>query len=236
MATSDYRSRLYEKYSSALQLEGNPDAKVPFWRQLAQQLPDRQARVFELGAGRGDFLGHLQELGFARLDGVDGSPEQVADAQRRGRPVRLADATSALRHMANDSVDAVVAIDILEHLTKSEVFALLDECFRVLSPGGRMLIHTVNADSPFFGSVRYGDFTHETSFTSSSMRQVLRTIGFSRMDCIEDRPVVHGLKSGLRAAAWELVRSTAVVILAAETGRFNRHRILSQNFLTVAIK
>ena len=38
---------------------------------------------------------------------------------------------------------------------------------RALKPGGRWILHTANAESPFYGRVRYGDITHEQAFTQS---------------------------------------------------------------------
>lgn len=235
--TSDYRKQIYARYASTRGGAAAADerAREPFFRKLLRYLPDPGARVFEVGAGTGGLLRYLMAQGFQDVRGVDGSSEQVARAERDQAPVVLGDAMAALRALPDASVDVVVALDVVEHFDKGEAFAMLGEFHRVLSPGGRCLIHTVNADSPFFGTIRYGDYTHETAFNRTSMTQVLRTHGFQQVDCFEDRPIVHGAKSLARAAIWEVARTVATVVLAAETGALGG-RILSQNFLTVAIK
>jgi hypothetical protein len=115
------------------------------------------------------------------------------------------------------------------------VLRLADEIVRVLRPGGRWVLHTVNGESPFFGRVRYGDFTHETVFTQKSLGQVTRSAGFSALACFEDKPTVHGWKSAGRALVWQAARAVMQTVLAAETGSV-RGMILSQNFVAVATK
>lgn len=234
-SASDYRKHIYARYATTQGAPDDDSPRRPFYRQLLGHLPNRDARLFEIGAGAGGFLRFLAEHGFTDVRGVDTSAEQVALAERDGTPVVLGDAMEALRRAPQGAFDVVVALDVVEHFDKGDAFALLGQLYRVLSPGGRCVIHTVNADSPFFGTIRYGDYTHETAFNRGSMTQVLRTHGFSEIACYEDRPIVHGLKSLARAAIWEVARTVATVVLAAETGALG-NRILSQNFLTVATK
>ena len=241
MSNHDYRTALYEHYASGLSRAesdlSNDAGRQPYFEQLvSRHLPNRSARILELGAGSGALLTYLRSQGFAHITGIDGSPEQVALAQQRGVDVQLGDVLDALRDADTGSHDVIIALDVIEHFDKEEAFTLVQEIARVLTPEGRCIIHTVNADSPFFGSIRYGDFTHETAFNRSSITQVLTTVGFQRVACFEDRPVVHGLKSFARSVIWAVARNTATLVLAAETGVLSRDRILSQNFLTVADK
>ena len=232
---TDYQTQIYERYATSMSSAGDDSGRLPYFRRLAKFLPDPAASVLELGAGSGGFLLHLAQAGFADLRGVDASPEQVAIAQGRGAPVRQGDAMATLCQTENSAYGVVIALDVVEHFSKAEAFALLTEIHRVLTPGGRCVIHTVNADSPFFGTIRYGDFTHETAFNRGSMTQVLHTIGFAEVCCYEDRPIIHGLRSLARATIWALARGVATVVLAAETGTLGG-RILTQNFFTVATK
>jgi len=232
-----YRRRIYEQYATGLGHSQDQSPRLPYFRKLvSQHLTNRDASIFEIGAGSGAFLSYLREQGFQRLSGVDTSLEQVSLARQRHVDVVHGDVLDVMRQLGDASVDVVVALDVIEHLTKSEVLEVLSEVVRVLVPGGRCIIHTVNSDSPFFGSVRYGDFTHELAFNRNSITQVLRTAGFSSIACFEDRPVVHGAKSLARSLIWSAARSVAVIVQAAETGLLSFDRILTQNFLTVATK
>ena len=112
---------------------------------------------------------------------------------------------------------------------------LVDEVCRVLRPGGRWIIHTPNAESPFGMRVRYGDLTHELAFTRTSLAQLLSS-GFSQVSCYEDQPVPHGLKSAVRWALWKVFRTLLRLYVAAETGDSGRDAVFSQNLLCVAFK
>ena len=93
-----------------------------------------------------------------------------------------------------------------------------------------------NGESPFGARIFFGDFTHELAFTRTSITQLLKSSGFSKVVCREDTPIPHGLKSTIRWILWKLIRGILLVYLAAETGGTERDCIFTQNFLTVAVK
>jgi SAM-dependent methyltransferase len=177
-----------------------------------------------------------RRAGYHAAAGVDQSPEQVAEAHRLGIDgVELGDVMDTLRVLPAESQDVVVAFDLIEHFTKDELLPLVDEVRRALKPGGRWIIHTPNAESPFFGRIRYGDITHEQAFTSTSLAQLLLASGFRSLASFEDAPIVHGLASAGRYIIWRSLRALMRLYLAAETGSPGSG-ILSQNFLGVAVK
>jgi SAM-dependent methyltransferase len=132
------------------------------------------------------------------------------------------------------SLDVVVAFDVIEHFMRDELLGFVDEVRRVLRPGGRWIIHTPNAESPFGGRMRYGDLTHELAFTRHSIGQLLLSSGFSSVRCFEDTPVPHGVKSAARWVLWKLFRGVLRLYMAAETGDGDASHIFTQNFLVVA--
>ena len=98
-------------------------------------------------------------------------------AQDDGVPnVELGDYRTSL---GAEEFDVVTANDFLEHLTVDEVLEALDTVFASLKPGGIFIARTPNLASPFGGGYRYGDMTHETSFTARSLRQLGNTAGFT---------------------------------------------------------
>lgn len=236
----DHRSRMYTRYRS---LTGVPAAagdgmRRPFHERLVKAyLPeDKLAAVLELACGDGNLLRCLAAHGYGDACGVDLSPEQVAQAHAVGTTrVEQADVFDALERLPEGSKDVVIAIDLLEHFDKEEVMKLLDEVYRVLRPRGRFVVHTVNAESPFFGAVRYGDFTHRNAFTRWSIEQICLAAQFARTECHEDPPVVHGLKSAVRWGLWQVTRTILRTALVAETGSL-KDPILSQNLFAVAFK
>lgn len=243
--SNNYRRRIYAGYVTqrdaplAPQSVGGFAPRLPYLRRLIKRYfpQDRDAAILELGCGHGALLYALQQAGYRNAYGVDTSPEQVEAARHLGiHGVRQGDVMATLAATPAASLDVVVAFDVIEHFTKDELIPLVDEVLRILKPGGRWIIHTPNAESPFSGRVHYGDFTHELAFTRVSLNQLLRASGFERVDCFEDRPVPHGVKSAVRAVLWRVIRAGLLGYVAIETGGFDRCAVFSQNLLAVAYK
>jgi SAM-dependent methyltransferase len=239
-----YRERIYQHYVNARHTPLAPEnisgltSRAPYLNKLIlEHFPsDRSARIIDLGCGHGAVVHFAQTAGYQNAMGVDRSPEQVKEAQRLGiAGVKEGDLLGTLESLSNESVDLIVAFDVIEHFTKDELVLFVDEVNRVLRKGGKWIIHTPNGESPFAGRIRYGDFTHEQAFTRTSLAQLLNASGFSLVTCYEDFPIPHGIKSTVRLILWKIFRGGLKVFIAAETGSFD-DCIFSQNLLAVAVK
>jgi len=239
----EFRNFIYGSYDKTHPVYASPEASSGAGRLaqlkgfLKRALPaDRTSKILDFGCGDGTLLAVAERLGYCNLFGIDLSDGLIQTARNQSRAtLTVGDGLAALEDYAADSLDAVIAFDVLEHLTRPE---LLDWCacvFRVLSPGGRLLIHVPNGAAPFHGAVRWGDITHESAFTPHSLGQVLRPLGFTNFSAWEDAPPVRGPKSLIRAALWQAMRTIAVGWLAAETGRARGH-ILTTNLFYTATK
>lgn len=240
---SDYRARIYEHYVSAhdvplapITAEGLKPREAYMRKLIRDHFPsDKTAKILDLGCGHGTLLYFARQEGYQNLLGIDVSEEQVAAAHHLGvTEVQCGDLMEMLRSLPAQSQDVVVAFDVIEHFTRDELMPFIDEVCRVLSKDGRWIIHVPNGESPFVGRVFYGDFTHQHAYTQASMKQLMYASGFSNVQCFEDQPIAHGLKSGVRRVIWKGIRSVLRFCIAAETGDISANQILSQNFLTVA--
>jgi SAM-dependent methyltransferase len=241
----DYRERIYRYYvgtqggASAPSSVAELAPRMPYLlRLIARHFPqDRAATCLDLGCGHGALLYAARQAGYTNMVGVDRSASQIEAARALGiSEAREGDLLSTLQELTTGTHDLIVAFDVIEHFTKAELLQFIDEVHRVLKPGGIWLLHTPNGESPLVGRVRYGDMTHELAFTKVSITQLLLASSFSQVSCFEDAPVVHGAKSLVRALLWPVVRSTLVAYNAIETGALDRAAILTQNFVTVAIR
>lgn len=238
-----YRTRIYSHYVQTREQALSPETLADLGprshalrKLIRKHFPaDKNAAVLDLGCGHGALLHFARDAGYTNVWGVDGSPQQVTAARRLFiEGVEEGDLRDVLAAQPDGSLDVVVAFDLIEHFSRDELLPLVDEVLRVLKPGGRWIIHVPNGESPFFGSVRYGDLTHELAFTRTSLSQLLLASGFEEVRCFEDRPVVHGAKSALRWVVWRGFRSLLRLYIAAETGGTGGGHIFSQNLLAVA--
>jgi len=236
-----WRERLYAAYSSTHSglLENTaPDAAMKrtayFDANVARHLPpDREAPVLDIGCGAGPFVAYLRVQGRSRVHGIDLSGEQVELAHSRG--LDMVERADALQYLHNkpEQFAAITAFDLFEHLTRPELFDLLDAVHRALRPGGRLIVQTVNGGSPFHGLIRYGDLTHETAYTPSSLAQAFRVASFGSMSFHEIVIPVYGLKSSVRHRLWPLVRTIHLASLSVESGGVGQV-ILTQNLIATA--
>ena len=233
---ADLRSRLYEAYASQHAGNGGGEAVALVYRRDIRPLlpPPAAGPVVDLGCGRGELVRLLRAEGFD-AEGIDISPEQAALARAAGvARVRQGDFREILaEHPAHYA--AITATDLLEHLTKPEVLQTFDDVAAALAPGGVFVGRVPNAVSPLGGHIQAGDFTHQTSFTARSVRQLAAATGFDTILVRSSPPVAHGLVSAARVMVWQVVSACYRIALAAETGMLRGH-IVTQNLTFAARK
>lgn len=233
----DFRDRLYADYASIT--SSSVDLSPSRCRWLDHKLLphfdglDPASPILELGCGTGAFLEYLGRRGFTNISGVDVSRSQVAAARQAGRPVDLGSALVYLRE-ASDTYQCIVCIDVLEHMTKSELLDLLPLVHSRLRAGGRLIVQTVNASGLFPFQVAYGDLTHMTFMNEQSITQLLRWSGFDRIRLAEAGPMSVGLKGATRWSLWRLARGVAKAIRLAETGK--QQHLWTENMIVTAFK
>lgn len=118
---------------------------------LAGDLKD--VRLLDVGCGRGELLRYAANQG-AIPTGLDYS----MDALKLAAPIL--DGTNASLLRANvrqlpfveGSFDLILALDLVEHLHPHELDDMLREAYRLLVPGGRLIVHTM----PNLWYYRYG--------------------------------------------------------------------------------
>jgi len=231
MAKSDdgmtgYRQRFFTAYVSShlgtyrtISSEAFARDRRVFRQHLGRFLPaHRDAAILDLGCGYGSLLHFLQSMGYGNTAGIDVSEEQVGAARTLGiRNVEVAEAADFLRRRAG-RYDLITALDVLEHFTKDEAVELLDLVLAALRSGGRVVLRVPNGDSPFASWIRYGDFTHELIYTPTSIRQVLRVVGFTDVEVYPVEPVVHGAASAARWLLWKGITQLVRLYLLIEQG------------------
>jgi len=241
---TDYRQRIYARYGENFQDAGEYFDAVASTRwgksyhyYLRGWLPsNHDSEIVELACGRGRLLHFFKEAGYGRLTGVDISPDQVALAKQVVSNVVQSHVLSFLES-ERARFDLVIGLDIIEHFHKPEVLHFLDQCFSVLKPGGRIVLQTPNAESPWGSTHRYNDFTHEVCFNPNALSRLLRLVGFSNIESREAGPVPYGSGaiSSLRFVVWSAIRMGISMWNMAETGA-SGSGIFTRVFLISGVK
>lgn len=223
----DYRNRIYENYATFFLPQSSLAAFAPtdrwiraFGHYFRGWLPERKdAAIVDLACGDGHFLYFLGRCGYTNVMGVDISPEQVQLARRVNPHVFEMNMLDFLRSPPQ-KFDCIAGLDIIEHLHKPEILEFMDLCHHALSAGGRLILRTPNADSPWGSAKRYGDFTHEVAFNPGSLGCLLALCGFNNLEAREQCPVPLGYSasSSIRYCLWQAIRAVLKLSNIVETG------------------
>lgn len=96
-------------------------------------------RVLDIACGEGYGGAAFQKAGASHVIGIDVS-ESVCLHARNKYGLDTRQGTAEQISLADGSVDVVVSFETIEHVPNPNRF--LDECVRVLAPGGRLIIST----------------------------------------------------------------------------------------------
>jgi O-antigen/teichoic acid export membrane protein/2-polyprenyl-3-methyl-5-hydroxy-6-metoxy-1,4-benzoquinol methylase len=171
-------------------------------------------RVLDLGCGSGDLMARLRGLGWDPV-GVDTDPEAVATATGHGLDARtgtLSDQVFPAGHF-----DAIVSSHVIEHL--DQPVELLQECQRILKPGGVLVFVTPNLNSlcrHLFGQAwsSLDPPRHVMLHTERSLRRAASQAGLQIVSCgstaryarsvlnLSIRLLMRGQLGGHEAVGW----------------------------------
>lgn len=197
---------------------------------------DKNKYILDLGCGMGHFLYFCEKCGYKNCIGIDTSRENIDFIKRRGTlQVYLSSITDFLKDK-EEQFDVIVLNDVIEHLTKEEIFDVLPAVMKAMKKGGVFLVKTPNMANPFVSTAgRYIDITHEVGFTETSMRQVLRATGFKNIEIIGTDVYVLNPVISIIAKVLSKIINAFLYILSALYGRKSL-KIFEKDILAVAYK
>jgi O-antigen chain-terminating methyltransferase len=118
---------------------------LPYFESLSPLLQPA-GPILDLGCGRGEWLSLLAMQGW-QVRGVDSSELVVEVARENGLDVQLGDLLTVLEAQPANSLAAVTAFQVIEHLPFECIVALVHSAFRALLPGGILLLETPNPEN-----------------------------------------------------------------------------------------
>jgi 2-polyprenyl-3-methyl-5-hydroxy-6-metoxy-1,4-benzoquinol methylase len=199
-------------------------------------LPEQHDAVIgDLACGHGKLLRFFKQRGYTGLTGVDISGDQVSLARQIVAEVEESDVLDWLVPRGKQ-FDVLIALDLIEHFRREEALRFLDLCWEALKPGGRLVLQTPNADSPFALQQRYGDITHEWAFNVNQLARLMTRAKFAGIEARGLGPVPWGysLSSTARWLLWSGIRAGLQLWNLAETG--TRVPVLTRVFLITGLR
>jgi SAM-dependent methyltransferase len=138
-------------------------------------------RALDLGCGRGEWLSLLQENGF-RADGVDLNEQMVLTCQQQGLRGIQCDALSYMKCLSNDSLCVISAIHFAEHVSFDELKQIVQEAYRILKPGGLLILETPNIENLLVGTSKFHlDPTHKCALPAELLSFLAEYVQFYRV-------------------------------------------------------
>lgn len=235
---------IYKNYTTTSVLSGVDPEKFTAWSHLyfkefiLPHMPaDRNAAILEIGCGYGRYTVLLtKDLGYVHTTGVDISEEQIeyAKNQYHLQNVYCRDAVEFLQQEQRN-YDAVILMDVLEHLELEYAVKLLRLIHGSLNAGGKLIIQVPNGLSPL-KPIFYGDVTHVRAFSVNSMSQILRMAGFTTFEHKSLPPLIHGIWSFLHRMIWSFIVHPLIYVFVTLSHGNPVGGIFSSNLLTIVRK
>ncbi len=124
-----------------------------------------EAKVLELGCGRGEFLNEFYNNNMISY-GVD-----ISSYAKEKYPHLNISSVDMLKNSLpypDDSFDVIYSKSFVEHFYYPE--KIFQEAYRVLKKGGRII--TLTPEWKYFYKTFYEDYTHRTPFTKLSLKDI----------------------------------------------------------------
>ncbi|WP_162185602.1 class I SAM-dependent methyltransferase [Lentzea aerocolonigenes] len=131
--------------------------------------------LLDLACGRGGYGLEIARRTGCQLIGVDFSAVAISKARQRSARADFRVGTLTATGLESSSVDAVVVVDALQFADSKP--AALEECFRVLRPGGRLVITCWEA-------VVVGDESVSPLMRDLDLARLLPEAGFTAVEVV----------------------------------------------------
>ncbi len=145
---------------------------------------DLAPTALDLGCGRGEWLELMGQNGI-QAKGVDFDEGMLSACHALSLDVYQADVLEYLKGVATSSLSVVSAFHVVEHISFGSLRQLVDEAYRVLHPGGVLILETPNSENLVVGtSSFYLDPTHTRPIPAQLLSFVVEYAGFKRVNTL----------------------------------------------------
>ena len=154
----------------------------------------KERPILDIGCGRGEWLELLKDEELIAR-GVDINRILMEQNRIKGFDVLEADGIEYLASIEEESLGAVTAFQLVEHLPFEKLIQLLDETVRVLMPEGIAIFETPNPENILVGACHfYADPTHKNPLPNYMMKFMAENRGLCRVEILRLHPFPEEFK------------------------------------------
>lgn len=155
---------------------------------------DTTLSVLEIGCASGSFLKVLQKNGFSLAKGIDIDPALTSHGRELlGVRIQTADWSSYVS-TPGELYDLIVVLDVIEHISSSEIEDILKKTCERLTSRGKLILRMPNPACPFVLPTFCGDLTHKLLITAELLEHLLRKSGFTGEITFQETRPHHKVK------------------------------------------
>jgi SAM-dependent methyltransferase len=154
-------------------------------KHIAAQLQSRGLRghLLEIGCGAGSICGYVHRImPHLGIHAVDLNIDNLVAARRYYPALEYAVADATALVFSDEKIDAVILAEVIEHFSPTARGQALAEIWRVLRPGGTLVLTTPSLEVEAKPCATHRDVDAEThhmdGFHAGSLKRVLKEAGF----------------------------------------------------------
>ena len=197
---------------------------IPFWTllivrkqfslcvRISVAIPLKEKAILDIGFGSGSLLAWYREQ-HGSCSGIEIQPDLVEAARGLGF-----DAHFELAGVKDRHFDLISALDVMEHLTPSEITRVFGDIRTLCSEDSLVVIRVPNCQSPAGLITQFGDATHKTMLSMPILLQFAKIAGFRLVKFEEAIPISTYEQLGIRSMLREGLRSLIKKVMAFGLG------------------
>lgn len=148
--------------------------------------------VLEIGSGRGELQSLLRSAGIKSY-GVDVDAAMVEAARAKGHVIVEGDALAHLRELQPNSLGGLIAIQVVEHLSPTQLQELINLAASRVKKGGRVIFETINPKSlQALSSNYFRDITHKMPLHPDTLDYIMKLAGMKTIEVRMLSPIPEG--------------------------------------------
>lgn len=171
-----------------------------YWKKLARKLGiknryirfvsdiPKDASIVELGCGDGSFIKDLLDEGYKNVQGVE--PSKTYEFVVGREFISFDYAAQFLERCPEASIDVIIALDVFEHIPHEDLKNIFATIKSRLTSKGVVVFRVPNLASPFALINYFGDMSHTTPFTESSIYQLAFNSGLN-IEAVHPEPFAY---------------------------------------------